>query len=59
MKTIILSLTILLISTTSFGWTGKVIGISDGDTIKVLRDGKQVKLGCMELIRQKRHRLLV
>jgi len=25
-------------------WQGKVVGISDGDTIKVLKDGKQVKI---------------
>lgn len=27
-----------------YAWTGKVVGISDGDTIKVLQDGKQVKI---------------
>lgn len=25
-------------------WEGKVVGITDGDTIKVLKDGKQVKI---------------
>ena len=25
-------------------WEGKVVGIADGDTIKVLKDGKQVKI---------------
>lgn len=25
-------------------WTGKVVGVSDGDTIKVLRNGEQVKI---------------
>jgi len=41
-----ISLTIitLLITTTAHAWTGKVVGVSDGDTIKVLRDGKQVKI---------------
>lgn len=43
---LILFLTILSLSfaTTSHAWTGKVDGISDGDTIKVLQDGKQVKI---------------
>ena len=31
-------------ATTAHAWTGKVVGISDGDIIKVLRDGKQVKI---------------
>jgi micrococcal nuclease len=34
----------LLITTTAFAWTGKVVGVSDGDTIKVLRDGELVKV---------------
>lgn len=25
-------------------WTGKVVGVSDGDTIKVIHDGKQTKI---------------
>jgi len=25
-------------------WEGKVVGVTDGDTIKVLQDGKQVKI---------------
>lgn len=30
---------------TGFAWTGKVVGIADGDTITVLRDGRnQVKI---------------
>src|SRR5262249_21752987 len=28
-------------------FTGKVVGISDGDTISVLREGKGSKCGCM------------
>jgi endonuclease YncB( thermonuclease family) len=28
----------------SKAWTGKVVGVSDGDTIKVLRAGQQVKI---------------
>jgi len=39
---------IILILIPSFlyaaSWEGKVVGISDGDTIKVLKDGKQVKI---------------
>lgn len=35
---------LLAFSTTCYAWSGKVVGISDGDTIKVLRDGKQVKI---------------
>ena len=27
-----------------FAWDGKVVSVSDGDTIKVLKDGKQVKI---------------
>lgn len=34
----------ILFSQNSFAWSGKVIGVTDGDTIKVLRDGKQVKI---------------
>ena len=35
---------ILIFFSYSYAWTGKVVGVSDGDTIKVLRDGKQVKV---------------
>lgn len=28
-----------LLAGTIFAWTGKVVGIADGDTITVLRDG--------------------
>ena len=27
-----------------FAWDGKVVSVTDGDTIKVLKDGKQVKI---------------
>ena len=27
-----------------FAWEGKVVGVTAGDTIKVLKDGKQVKV---------------
>jgi len=37
---------LFIISTSSvlFAWEGKVVGVTDGDTIKVLKDGKQVKI---------------
>ncbi len=35
---------LLLLASSTFAWTGKVVGVSDGDTIKVLHDGKQVKI---------------
>jgi micrococcal nuclease len=28
----------------TFAWEGKVVSVTDGDTIKVLKDGKQVKI---------------
>ena len=42
--TILLTFIILLSCSVSHAWTGKVVGISDGDTIKVLHEGKQVKV---------------
>ena len=37
---------LVIISTSSvlFAWEGKVVGVTDGDTIKVLKDGIQVKV---------------
>jgi endonuclease YncB( thermonuclease family) len=35
---------ILFFISPSYAWTGKVVGVTDGDTIKVLREGKQVKV---------------
>jgi endonuclease YncB( thermonuclease family) len=39
-------LLILLLSTPKFSWawSGKVVGVADGDTITVLRDKEQVKI---------------
>ena len=37
-------LTILLWTTAAFAWNGKVVSVTDGDTIKVLHDGEQVKV---------------
>ena len=34
----------LLASTQAFAWTGQVVAVSDGDTIKVLHDGQQEKI---------------
>jgi micrococcal nuclease len=34
----------LIIPSILYAFEGKVVGISDGDTIKVLKDGKQVKI---------------
>jgi len=48
MRVKISTVIIILILIPSFlyagSWEGKVVGISDGDTIKVLKDGKQVKI---------------
>ncbi len=44
LRFILLLIIALSFATLSQAWTGKVVGISDGDTIKVLRDGKQVKI---------------
>ena len=30
--------------TDAYAFTGKVVGVTDGDTIKVIHDGKQVKI---------------
>jgi micrococcal nuclease len=35
---------ILFIPSFLYAFEGKVVGVSDGDTIKVLKDGKQVKI---------------
>ncbi|MEA3547386.1 MAG: thermonuclease family protein [Thermodesulfobacteriota bacterium] len=42
--TILLSLIILLFCSVTHAWTGKVVSVSDGDTIKVLHNGEQVKI---------------
>ena len=31
---------LILFPSLLFAWEGKVVGVTDGDTIKVLRDGK-------------------
>lgn len=40
-----IALTLLsLIPSLSLAWSGKVIGVADGDTITLLRDGKQISI---------------
>jgi endonuclease YncB( thermonuclease family) len=44
-RKILLITTVLCVWVTPlYDWTGKVVGISDGDTIKVLRKPEQVKI---------------
>lgn len=42
----ILTITLLLFLffSTSYAWTGKVVGVTDGDSIKVLQERNQVKI---------------
>jgi len=40
----IIILVVLLIPAAIFAWEGKVVGVTDGDTIKVMQDGEQVKI---------------
>ena len=35
---------LLLISSIVFGWSGKVVGVSDGDTISVMHEGKPERI---------------
>lgn len=42
--TVLFSLIVLFLISSAQGWTGKVVGVSDGNTIKVLNDGKLVKI---------------
>ena len=37
-------LALILCTTAAFAWNGKVVSVTDGDTIKVLHDGEQVKV---------------
>jgi len=37
-------ITIFLFPAILFAWDGKVVSVTDGDTIKVLKNGKQVKI---------------
>ncbi|NLJ26386.1 MAG: nuclease [Deltaproteobacteria bacterium] len=40
----VIFLLLFLFSTSCFAWSGKVVGISDGDTITVMHDGKGEKI---------------
>lgn len=40
----IVFLVIVAASSFLYAWTGKVVGITDGDTIKVLHDHQEVKI---------------
>jgi endonuclease YncB( thermonuclease family) len=45
MKTLLFSTALLLVTFSSWAWNGKAVGIADGDTVTVLRDGhEQVKI---------------
>lgn len=43
-RIILINILLLLLASSAFAWTVKVVGVTDGDTIKVLHDGKQVKV---------------
>jgi endonuclease YncB( thermonuclease family) len=43
-KFILIFILFVLWAPTSFAWFGKVVSVVDGDTVKVLRDGKQIKI---------------
>jgi len=43
-KAFILSLVLILLPSFSWAWSGEVVGITDGDTITVLRDKEQVRI---------------
>jgi len=40
----VVCLTVILFPSLICAWEGKVVSVTDGDTIKVLKDGKQVKI---------------
>lgn len=42
--TLIIAVLVLIIPSLLYAFEGKVVSISDGDTIKVLKDGKQVRI---------------
>ena len=42
--TVIVFLVIVITPSLLFAWEGKVVSVTDGDTIKVLKDGIQVKI---------------
>jgi micrococcal nuclease len=42
--TLVVFLIAMLFPAITFAWEGKVVSVTDGDTIKVLKDGIQVKI---------------
>lgn len=44
MRLVALALVLILLPGISFGWQGKVVGVSDGDTITVLHDRRNEKI---------------
>ena len=40
--TVLITALLIFIPSLLFAWEGKVVGVTDGDTIKGLKDGKQV-----------------
>jgi micrococcal nuclease len=42
--TILTAVFLLLLPFSLFAWEGKVVSVTDGDTIKALKAGKQVKI---------------
>jgi len=43
-KATIIVIVLLLIPSLLYAWEGKVVSVTDGDTIKVIKDGQQVKI---------------
>ena len=43
-KIIVLTVALLFIPLCLYAWEGKVVGVTDGDTIRVLKDGVEVKI---------------
>jgi len=43
-KIFVLITLVIILPAILFAWDGKVVSVTDGDTIKVLKDGKQVKI---------------
>jgi endonuclease YncB( thermonuclease family) len=43
-KTLLTTILLLLLSSPAYPWTGKVVSVTDGDTIKVMHQGKAEKI---------------
>jgi len=44
LHSVLIGLLAILLPALAFSWTGKVVGVSDGDTITVMHDGKGEKI---------------